>query len=121
VKTLEEIKTDYDWVEAFKATPGGTVRGVLGYGGSLAAVDIGDVVDVVATSEGVNDETSWIGAFLLKDGRHLFLSAWCDYTGWDCQSGCDMQVASDLASLVRFAMGNEERERLGFTLDEVTP
>lgn len=32
---------------------------------------------------------SWNGGFLmkLKDGRWLYLSGWCDTTGWGCQDG----------------------------------
>lgn len=34
---------------------------------------------------------SWTGGFLLalKDGRWLYLSGWCDYTGWGCQDGIE--------------------------------
>jgi hypothetical protein len=31
----------------------------------------------------------WSGGFLmeLKTGKFVFLSGWCDYTGWGCQDG----------------------------------
>ncbi len=33
----------------------------------------------------------WSGGFLLelKDGRWLYLTGWCDTTGWGCQDGID--------------------------------
>ena len=120
--TVAEVKESWDWQAAFDcAARDGVPRGVLGYSGSLAPVALDDLEEAIAISNGENDETSWIGAFLLKDGRYLFLSAWCDYTGWGCQDGGDAQVASDLPTLIRYAMGNEERARLGVVLDEVAP
>lgn len=37
----------------------------------------------------------WSGGFLmaLKDGRFAYLTGWCDYTGWGCQDGADIQYA----------------------------
>ena len=42
-----------------------------------------DVKEILHAVEGCNDGPAWIGVFLLRDGRYAFLSAWCDYTGWD--------------------------------------
>ena len=117
IKTVADIMADYNWEAAFEcAARDGVPRGVVGYVGTLDVVAREDIEELIATSEGENDETHWIGAFRLKDGRYLFLSAWCDYTGWGCRDGGDAQVASDLPSLVRFAMGTEDRQRLGFEL-----
>jgi hypothetical protein len=35
--------------------------------------------------------SEWTGGFLmeLKDGRWLYLTGWCDYTGWGCQDGIE--------------------------------
>lgn len=35
--------------------------------------------------------SEWSGGFLmeLKDGRWLYLTGWCDYTGWGCQDGIE--------------------------------
>lgn len=37
--------------------------------------------------------TEWSGGFLfrLKDGRTAYLQGWCDYTGWGCQDGAEVQ------------------------------
>jgi hypothetical protein len=31
----------------------------------------------------------WSGGFLcaLKDGGYIYITGWCDYTGWGCQDG----------------------------------
>ncbi len=42
-----------------------------------------DVTEIIAHSLGENDEEAWLMAGRLKDGRYFFLSAGCDYTGWD--------------------------------------
>lgn len=42
-----------------------------------------DVAHVIAYDEGENDGPNWIIAGKLDDGRYFFLSAGCDYTGWD--------------------------------------
>lgn len=70
-----------------------------------------DVARVVATSDGENDGANWIGIFRLKDGRFAFLSAGCDYTGWDCQSGGSALVSKSLDSLLR-NVSSEEQDRL---------
>jgi len=44
---------------------------------------IGDVIEIYGQDEGEHDEQNWVAAGLLKDGRHFFISAGCDYTGWD--------------------------------------
>src|SRR5688572_32434561 len=91
-----EIPMDnYDWREAFAcagdpegehnsadvrpAQPSSTV--------SLAPFGRADVEQVFAIREGEHDERNWLCYGQLKDGRYFFLSAGCDYTGWDCQSG----------------------------------
>jgi hypothetical protein len=35
----------------------------------------------------------WSGGFLmeLRSGKFVYLSGWCDYTGWGCQDGTEKQ------------------------------
>jgi hypothetical protein len=63
----------------------GTPRlsGVLGYEGSIKHFTRADVAEIIGMADGANDGPNWIGAFRLKDGRFAFVSAGCDYTGWD--------------------------------------
>jgi hypothetical protein len=116
--TLDELKNHSTWNNAFAAcAEDKPPRGVLGYAGSsLSTVSINDVREIIAVDDGENEGAHWIGAFLLNDGRFVFLSAWCDSTGFDCQGGGDTQVANSLNDLIRLAMGTKDRARLGFQL-----
>ncbi len=46
-----------------------------------------NVVSLVMDQEGVQDGQEWIWSVELDDGTTWLCTAWCDYTGWDCQSG----------------------------------
>ena len=46
-----------------------------------------DIKDIVAEVPGENDEYSWYWILKLTNKKYALLSGWCDYTGWDCQSG----------------------------------
>lgn len=81
---------------------------------SVAPFTREDVSTVIALEPGENDGPSWIGVFRLADGRFAFLSAGCDYTGWDCQASGAAVVSDDLEQLIRLGLGDDDRERLGF-------
>jgi hypothetical protein len=100
---IPEAIRDYDWCEAFAYAPPG--------------VGITDVAEVVASSDGCHDADNWVGVFKLHDGRFLYLSAGCDYTGWDCQAGGAGELRATLAEIVREACGDEDRGRLGLKLE----
>ncbi len=70
-----------------------------------------DVTVALRTVDGENDEASWIGLFQCGDW-YLFLDAWCDYTGWDCQAGGYAMVSRSLDWLWRWGIGQEQRTRL---------
>ena len=42
-----------------------------------------DIAEVLAVIEGVPDETNWHWLVRLHDGRHVYITGGCDYTGWD--------------------------------------
>lgn len=67
---LKDLDT-YDWEEAFSYSRHG---------------DRSDVEEIIGIDEGENDGNDWIGLFRMKNGTFVFLSAGCDYTGWDCQA-----------------------------------
>lgn len=96
--TLDEMRNDYDWPEAFMC----------------AGVDFDAVEEVIASDAGANDEASWVALLRMKNGTFCFLSAWCDYTGWDCQSGGDAWDSETLQRCVLGHMGQDDRKRLGF-------
>lgn len=94
-----------------------SLSGVLGHKGALDGFTRLDVAEIIGLSEGENGGRNWIGAFRLKDERYVFVSAGCDYTGWDYQASGQAQFAADLLTLVQLAMGDEDRTRLGFSSD----
>lgn len=92
--------SDYDWSNAI----------------SYANWHHAEVAEVIASSEGTKDEANWLLVVELGDGQYSFLSAGCDFTGWDCQAHGHSTERGSLAELVRFGMGADDRERLGFKL-----
>jgi hypothetical protein len=71
-----------------------------------------DVKDIIASEAGENDGSEWIGIFLLRNGKYLFLKAGCDYTGWDCRSGGDSWLSDSLEDIISFGLGENDRSRL---------
>lgn len=93
---------DYNWREAI----------------SYASWSSDQVAEVIASDEGCNDGPNWLLVVRLADGQFSFLSAGCDYTGWDCQAHGHSQERATLEELIRFGMGQDDRERLGLKLPE---
>jgi hypothetical protein len=71
--------------------------------------DIPDIEKVLAVYEGENNGADWHWVLELKQpvdqkvnddpdntlhirGKYVYLNGWCDYTGWDCQSGASSQI-----------------------------
>jgi hypothetical protein len=52
----------------------------------------------------------------LTDGWATII-AWCDTTGWDCQSGGDWRWAATREEAIRNGLGNEERAALGLSFE----
>ncbi len=120
--TIDSRIRGYDWQSAFECCgaaeqDGGNyntpaVSAAAGSNSHATPFQRADVSEVLATSDGENDGANWIGVFRLKDGRFAFLTAGCDYTGWDCQSGGHAIVSHSLEHLVQFGLGDEDRARL---------
>lgn len=115
---LPELST-YDWEEAFhyarrprRVLPDRTKDDCWAGEGFTRE----DVVEIVSMEEGEHEGPSWLGVFKLRDGCFAFLTAGCDYTGWDCQSWGDSYVSEGLFELIRWGLGNEDRDRLGLVL-----
>lgn len=112
--SLAQFIEDYDWGQAFDVSM--PPRATEGYVGSLESFASSDVTEIIAADEGYNDGDPWVGAFRLADGRFAKITAWCDFTGWDCRAGGEAEVAGSLDALLRWGLTNEERERLGLTM-----
>lgn len=107
---LQELES-YDWQEAFRF--GGNVSAALiGNDISTSGFNVGDVQRIVWMDEGQNDGDPWLALGELKDGRWFFLSAWCDYTGWDCQAGGSASVAKTFDDILAFGPNPSELFRL---------
>jgi hypothetical protein len=59
-----------------------------------------DIDRVLAMHEGENEDENWRWILRLHDGRLVFLSGGCDYTGWDCQSDANHTIVDSLAAAV---------------------
>ena len=85
---LEQLD-DYDWEKVFEAAGQcgsdnpGTPSAVEGDSCATDLFTRDDVAEIIAMEDGENDELSWTGVFLLKDGRFAHCDGGCDYTGWD--------------------------------------
>lgn len=109
-----------DWAYALHEA----MRGTCGsYDCGRELVDELGVVEVVASSDGEADESKWLAILRLSDGRYAFLSAGCDYTGWDCSADGSLDYADSLPELCRMNMNDEQRHRLGCDVfgERVTP
>lgn len=96
--SIPEAIRGSDWYEAFAYAPEG--------------IDREDVSEVIACYDGCSDEENWIGVFKLKNGSYLYLSAGCDYTGWDCQASGVSEIRESLDDLIVSCVGISDRQRL---------
>lgn len=102
----------YDWEEAFAYTD--NASGALpGASYDLDGFQREDVAEVYGTREGENDVAEWLVYGRLHDGRYFYLTAGCDYTGWDCQAGGSTTIARSYDELINFGLDNEAREVFG--------
>lgn len=93
--TIDELKEDYDWKNAFERS----------------RCNIDEVETIIASHDGQNDEEHWEGIFKMKDGKFIFLSAWCDYTGWGCQDGGSFIKKDTLEEVInKFTLGQTTRD-----------
>lgn len=121
--TIEQLLEDGNWAQVFADENDGNVSKETSPALPDMKIDLTppnrtDVAQIIAAVNGENDEDDWLGLFLLKDGRYLVASGGCDYTGWDCQAGNSLVVAPTLQDAIRFGLGESERARLGFELQQ---
>jgi hypothetical protein len=61
-------------------------------GESIERTDIKKIIEAYGVTEPACCDDcggEWAGGFLLhmKSGKYIFVTGWCDYTGWGCQDG----------------------------------
>lgn len=110
---LAEID-DYDWAEVFGEAYSCSKEIDSLDGTSCDDFTREDVVEIIAIQDGQNDGDEWLGVFKLKDGRFLAATGWCDYTGWDCQSGTLLTVGATLSEVVMMGLTESQRKQLNF-------
>lgn len=101
---------DYDWKHIFENYTCAT--SVRGDRKTNHDYNREDVAEVIAVEDGENDGASWVGVFKMNDGKYMFVTAGCDYTGWGCQEGGHSSVAENLEDLISLGMTEGERGRL---------
>jgi len=89
-------RSDYNWVEAFH----------------YADFGMDEVDYLIARDDGENDFEPWIMVGRLRDKNWFFLTACCDYTGWDCQASGQCYLESNLEKLIQWSLGDSDRRRL---------
>lgn len=109
-----ETLDDYDWGQAFGYACGSACISTAP-GSSCSANEFTreDVSELRHATAGEHDESNWMAAGVLSDGRCFYLEAGCDYTGWDCQASGFAVVADDWEALVQFGMGDNARTAWG--------
>jgi hypothetical protein len=115
---LPDLLKSYHWEEVFGEGDGGNCDGTIQVVPPGAKVDSSGisremVVEIIAAVNGENDESDWVGLFLLNDGRYLVAEGGCDYTGWDCQANNSLCVAGSLEDAIKYGLNPEQQRRLG--------
>lgn len=86
--SIETMTESYDWNAAFEHNPEGWQARVVhpeqGPLNERVTWGFADIQQILALQDGARDEESWIALLWLNDGRYVFVTAGCDYTGWDC-------------------------------------
>lgn len=125
--TLEQLKAgwddgdgSYDWdsVFAFAGDPkgdrgnanGSQAHPVQGLDREPMRIHRAHVTKIHAQYEGENDGASWemLFSFTTPAGEDLYgyVTAGCDYTGWDCQAGGSAFFGETLAEVLIFGVGD---------------
>ena len=73
---------------------------------------VSDIVKVHAVWEGEHDGDGWRWVIEVNncEKQFVFLCGWCDYTGWDCQSGATSvfaNTANEAVELAKLAKSTE--------------
>ena len=80
-----------------------------------SVLDAGDFPNNISKyiwgEEGENDFVDWILLCKLNNGKYAYYTAWCDYTGFDCQGGMKLYISSKLKTLVKMAMDDKNRTK----------
>jgi len=65
---------------------------------------------------GQHDGDNWILVGRLESGKYFYFNAWCDYTGFDCQSGIDLYLSNTKIDLYTYCVSEYDRNLMGVTV-----
>jgi uncharacterized protein (TIGR02996 family) len=88
-QSLVTIADDYDWKNVFAEEYNGNCTTEVDAAPpgdpsvSVSEVKLADINKIVYCLDGERDEGEWHGIFEMNDGRWLFATGSCDFTGWD--------------------------------------
>lgn len=71
-----------------------------------------DVASILLAVDGEHDETNWTAIFKLNGGKFGYLTAGCDYTGWDCRAWGDSAVGDSFEEIWFGHCTDDDRSRL---------
>lgn len=83
---------------------------------------ISNIETILATVPGHNDEDEWY--WIVKLNRYVqgkkfaLITAWCDYTGWDCQSGGECRLAMSEWRAVELVTPHGDQRKIKINLLE---
>lgn len=74
----------------------------------IAGLTQQDIEGIILEVPGANDEYHWWWVVMLTTGEFVMINGWCDYTGWDCQSGAWVESRGySLEDVIAVAPTNE--------------
>lgn len=65
-----------------------------------------DIKKIIFSKEGFNDGDHWQLVVQLKNRKYGWLNAWCDYSGWDCQSGGNSDIVNNKKEALQKVAGD---------------
>ena len=75
----------------FERDPDSDMKSAYASNSDSFPFDIREIQNIFANVPGHNDEDHWYWIVEVKKQFYL-IEAWCDYTGWDCQSGATVTL-----------------------------
>ncbi|MCK9597788.1 MAG: hypothetical protein M0R06_02030 [Sphaerochaeta sp.] len=80
---------------AIKYNDNDDLKYAIRYNGLEESFNESEIEEIVAEVPGENDGAYWYWIVRLTSGKFSLLVGCCDYTGWDCQSGLDVEGIFD--------------------------
>lgn len=98
-------------------------RPIIGFNLDIATVmkSENDIVEVYMFINGYNDDRPWEIVGKNSNNLYFYFNAWCDYTGFDCQGGCNILYTDSWESMYTYGVDDEIRNGLDQIADGKLP